>query len=111
MLIVTFEREFSRGHSVFSTIINEAFLLEIYHSMLKMTMFEKFLKNVETSKVKKQIFELHRNIRRYCLGVRLIRDRATSAGKGFGYVLFKVNYYVQSLKLSSFSRRMKHQLP
>jgi len=56
-----------------------------------MMMFGMPLKNVVKLKVR-TCFDDEKHVCLFiCLGVRLVRDRATSAGKGFGYVLFQVS--------------------
>jgi hypothetical protein len=57
--------------------------------MLMMMMFGMPLKNVVKLKVR-LCFEVDKTWLFIYLDVRLIRDSATSVGKGFGYVLFQV---------------------
>ncbi len=76
-------------------IINEVYLLVIFRLMLMMMMFGKLLKNVV--KLKVRILLRVRVIININLDVRLIRDSTTSVGKGFGYVLFQVNFVLNNL--------------
>ena len=60
--------------------------------MRTMTLSGKRFKSAAKSKVNHRPFSLVRTNERLLPlpDVRLIRDRATSVGKGFGYVLFQV---------------------
>jgi hypothetical protein len=93
-------------------IINEVFLLAIFLLMLLMMMFGKYSKTVVKSKVGTYSMVINIYLIIYS-GVRLIRDSATSVGKGFGYVLFQVcqfnNLFIYGL-MCSFILRMRHQL-
>jgi len=58
--------------------------------MLMMMMFGMHLRNVDKSKVRICIDDDKDEYLFIWLDVRLVRDSATSVGKGFGYVLFQV---------------------
>jgi len=59
-----------------------------------MMMFGKHLRNVVKSKVGIYIDDDKDEYLFIWLGVRLVRDSATSVGKGFGYVLFQVCEFI-----------------
>jgi len=69
-----------------------------------MMMFGKHLRNVVKSKVGIYIDDDKDEYLFIWLGVRLVRDSATSVGKGFGYVLFQVCEFIFTFFIDEFIR-------